>query len=107
MAERKQLKMTEIVVLATARAKPGKEADLESALREVAAPTRSQQGCLQFELYRSAQDHAQITALERWASEADHERHIQGDHVKRLMNRFEGILAGPPEIVSMTPLERP
>jgi quinol monooxygenase YgiN len=58
-------KTTEIVVLATAKAKPGKEADLEQALRDVAAPTRAQRGCLQFELYRSAQDPAAITAFER------------------------------------------
>lgn len=34
----------EIVILATARAKPGREADLEAALREVAAPTRGAEG---------------------------------------------------------------
>jgi quinol monooxygenase YgiN len=102
--KRTELKTTEIVVLATAKAKPGKEAELERALREVATPTRAQLGCLQFELYRSAQDHALITAFERWSSKEDHERHIQGDHVKTLMTRFDGILAEPPEILSMMPL---
>jgi quinol monooxygenase YgiN len=102
--ERNESKTTEIVILATAKAKPGKEADLERALREVAAPTRAQRGCLQFELYRSAQDHASITAFERWSSKEDHERHIQGDHVKTLIARFDGILAQPPEFASMTPL---
>jgi quinol monooxygenase YgiN len=97
-------KTTEIVVLATAKAKPGKEADLEQALRDVAAPTRAQRGCLQFELYRSAQDPAAITAFERWASNEDHERHLQGDHVKKLMTLFDGILTGPPEVVAMKPL---
>jgi len=43
-------KMTEIVVLASDRATPGKEAELEQALRDVAAPTRAERGCLQFEL---------------------------------------------------------
>ena len=93
----------EIVVLARAKAKPGKEADLERALRNVAEPTRAQHGCLQFELYRSMQDPATITAIERWASEEDHMRHMQGDHVKTLIARFDGILAAPPEIVSMKP----
>jgi quinol monooxygenase YgiN len=92
------------VVLATARAKPGKESDLERALREAAGPTRAQRGCLQFELFRSAQDPATIIALERWSSKEDHQRHLQGDHVKTLMTRFEGVLAGPPEIVPMTPI---
>jgi quinol monooxygenase YgiN len=45
-----------------------------------------------------------ITAIERWASSDDHQRHIQGDHVKRLMTGFDGIPAVPPEIVVMRPL---
>ena len=59
-----------IVILATARAKPGKEAELERALRDAAEPTRAQ----------------------------------QGDHVKRLVARFDGILAVPPEFVNLKPL---
>lgn len=95
---------TEILVLATATAKPGKEADLEHALRDAAAPTRAQSGCLWFDLFRSVQDPAVITAIERWASAEDHENHIKGEHVKILMTRFDGILAAPPEIVVMRPL---
>jgi len=100
------LKNPEVVVLATATAKPGKEAELERALRDVAAPTRAQGGCLQFELYRSAQDPATIIGFELWSSEEDHARHIQGDHVRTLITRFEGILAAPPEIVLMKPLSK-
>jgi len=94
----------EIVVLATAKARPGKEAELERALRDVAAPTRAQRGCLNFELLRSVLDPATITALERWASEEDHQQHLQGDHVKKLIVQFGEILAAAPEIISMKPL---
>ena len=97
-------KTAEIVVLATAKAKPGKEGDLERALREVAAPTRAQRGCLEFQLYRSANEPAAITAFERWSSEEDHERHLQSEHVKTLITRFQGILAIPPGIMLMKPL---
>ena len=97
-------KTAQTIVLATAKAKPGKEVELETALRDVAAPIRAQRGCLQFELYRSAQDPAAITALERWSYVEDHARHLQGEHVKTLITRFDGILAAPPEIVTMKPL---
>jgi quinol monooxygenase YgiN len=99
------LKTNEVVVLATTKAKPGKEADLERALRDVAAPTRAQRGCLKFELYRSVNDPAAITDFERWSSVEDHERHLQGDQVKMLMTRFDGILTAPPEIVALRPLD--
>lgn len=100
MADRR----TEVVVLATARAQAGKVAELERALRDAAAPTRAQPGCLWFDLYRPAQDPSAVTAIERWASEEDHQRHLQGDHVKTLMGRIQGILTGPPEIVAMRPI---
>ena len=97
-------KTTELVVLATAKAKPGKEADLEQALRDSAVPTLAQPGCLQFDLFRSAHDPAAITAIERWATDEDHDRHLQGEHIKVLMARFDGIVAAPPKIVPMKPL---
>src|SRR5580692_13090411 len=96
--------MAEILIVATAAARSGKEGDLERALRAVAAPTRAQRGCLHFELYRSDQDTASITAFERWASKEDHDRHLQGAHVKALLEALGPIIAGPPKIVQFTPL---
>ena len=93
-------KKTDIIVLATARAKAGKEAELESALRECAGPTREQPGCVQFLLLRASGDKATIVGYERWASEADHQQHLEGAHVQRLMARMAGVLAGPPDIVT-------
>jgi quinol monooxygenase YgiN len=93
-------KKTDVIVLATARAQPGKEAALEQALREAAGPTRKQPGCVEFTLFRAAGDPSTITGFERWASEEDHQRHLSGAHIKTLVSRFAGILAGPPTIVS-------
>jgi len=84
------------IVMATARAKPGREADLEGALRAVVEPTRRQPGCLSFHLYRPVEAPGTIMAFECWATEADHDRHLQGDHVKRLMAVFGDVIAGPP-----------
>jgi quinol monooxygenase YgiN len=92
--------VSDVIVIATAKAKPGKEADLEEALREVAAPTRAQSGCVQFSLYRAAGDRSTIVGFERWSSEAAHQRHLEGAHVQRLMARMGPVLDGPPSIVS-------
>ena len=93
----------EIVIFATARALPGKEADLAKALRDVATPTLTPPGCLGFTLYRT-DDGSTILAFERWASKADHQGHIHGEHVRRLMEKFDGILAGAPVITEMRSL---
>jgi len=95
---------TAITIIASAKALPGKEAALERALRDVAGPTRAQAGCLGFKLYRS-EDSAIVTAVEHWASNGDHERHLQGAHVQKLMAAMAGILAGPPQIASYRALD--
>lgn len=91
---------TDVIVIASAKAKPGKEAALELALREVAGPTRKQPGCVQFGLHRVKDDPATLIGFERWASEADHQRHLEGAHVQQLMSRMADILAEPPRIAS-------
>ena len=91
---------TDLIILAAAKAKPGKEADLERALRDVAGPTRKQPGCIQFTLLRAAGDKSMLLGIERWGSQEAHEKHLQGDHVKQLMARMAEILAAPPSIVA-------
>jgi quinol monooxygenase YgiN len=55
---------------------------------------------VQFFLLRAANDKSTIIGYERWASEADHQRHLKGAHIQRLMARMADVLTGPPEIVS-------
>jgi quinol monooxygenase YgiN len=91
---------TDVIVLATAKARPGKEAELERALRDVAEPTRRQPGCVQFTLLRLAGDRSTLVGYERWASEDAHQQHLKGAHVQQLMTRMADILAAPSSIVS-------
>jgi len=100
-----QTQKTDLIVLARATAKPGKEAELESALRECAGPTRAQPGCVQFQLFRAANDPATLVGYERWASELYHQQHLKGAHVQRLMERMADILAAPPEIVAYAAID--
>jgi len=96
---------TDLIVIASAKAKPGKEADLEHALREAAGPTRQQPGCVEFRLLRMAGARHTLVGFERWASEADHQKHLQGAHVQLLMQRMGDILAEPPNIVAYEVLD--
>jgi quinol monooxygenase YgiN len=93
-------KKSDLIILARAKALPGKEKALENALVAVAEPTRAQPGCVAFSLYRSESDPSVIVGHERWASKKDHEQHLQGPHVQKLMSAMANLLAGPPDIVS-------
>ena len=91
---------SDLIVIATAKAKSGSEADLERALLEAAGPTRRQPGCVSFSLLHSLDDPAVIVGFERWASDKDHDRHLQGAHVQTLMAKMGPLLAEPPQIRS-------
>ena len=90
----------DLIVIATARAKPGKERTLERALRDVAAPTRAQPGSVAFSLFRAAGDPGTLVGFERWESAEAHDKHLQGAHVQRLMAAMGDALAEPPQIVA-------
>jgi len=93
-------KKSDLIVIASAKAKPGKEKELEKALLDVAKPTRSQPGSLAFSLYRSKENTSVMIGFERWASEKDHDKHLQGAHVQKLMAAIADTLAEPPQILS-------
>src|SRR5215467_35966 len=82
---------SDILIIASATAKPGKEAELISALRAVAGPTRVQPGCLRFGLYRTDSAGATIVGIERWASAADHERHLAGANAEGTRRSRSGV----------------
>jgi len=96
--------VTELISIATATARPDRAADLVRELRARTGPTRAQPGNLEFTLCQQADAPATIVACERWASRADWEHHLQGEHVTSLMTAFETILAEPPQISVLTPL---
>jgi uncharacterized protein (TIGR02246 family) len=96
---------SDLIVIASAKAKPGKMQELELALREVGGPTRAQPGLVTFSLYRSEDDPSVIVGLERWASKGHHDQHLQGEHVQKLMTAMGPVLAEPPSIVSYRVLE--
>ncbi len=91
---------SDIIIIASAKALPGKEKDLDKALIEAAAPTRLQPGCVSFSLYRMSENPAIIVGIERWASAMAHDKHLQGAHTQRLMSAMTPILAEPPQITS-------
>lgn len=90
---------SDLVVIAVARAATGQDERMLAALRECAAPTRRQPGCVSFTLLRPTDDPTVVVGLERWASRAAHDAHLGGQHVQRLMQAMGPTLAGPPDIV--------
>ena len=82
------------VVTATWKARAGQEEIVLSLLRQVAAASRQEPGCLLFWTHRSVDEPGRFFLYEQYASEAAFREHAASEHVRTLVledavNRLE------------------
>jgi quinol monooxygenase YgiN len=81
-------------VVAHARAKPGKAAELQEVFEALVDPTRSEEGCLGYELLASLDDELEFTFVEEWTDRAALDSHLASSHVRAANGRLPGLLEG-------------
>ena len=87
-----------VVVVARVVALPGREAEVEALLRGLLVPTRTEEGCVRYDLHRSRRDPRTFWFLEAWTSEAALDRHLASAHLEAARARFPELLAEEPLI---------
>lgn len=88
--------MSDVIVIARAKAQSGREEEIQRALTENAAASRGEAGCASYSVLR-AEDGTFMT-FERWGTHADFDRHMTTAHVQLLLQTIVPMLDGPPEI---------
>src|SRR5882672_12401185 len=83
--------VTLIVIL---RAREGQETLLEAELRALVSPTRKEDGCLRYDLYRSVDTPGSLLLHEVWATREAHTEHTHSHHFLRWNARKDALLAG-------------
>lgn len=91
--------MSEVTIIARAKAKPGHEEEMERALRANADSSRCEGGCVSYSVLRG--DDGTFMTVERWATRADADSHMTTPHVQTLLQTIAPLLDGPPEISVM------
>jgi quinol monooxygenase YgiN len=91
--------MSEVVVIARAKAQPGHEDAIERALRTNADASREEAGCISYAVLRG--DDGNFMTFERWSERADVDRHMTSAHVQLLLQTIVPLLDGPPVIQVM------
>lgn len=89
-----------ITVVATFHARPGKQAELKKALTGLIAPTRTEEGCLNYDLHQSLEDSSKFLFHENWASQAHLDAHLKNTHIQVLLPRLDELCIGMPEITT-------
>jgi quinol monooxygenase YgiN len=82
--------LTLVVLL---RAKEGQHLLLEAELRALVHPSRKEEGCLQYDLHRGADQPGSFLLHEVWASRDHHDAHTRTPHFLRWNARKDSLLA--------------
>jgi quinol monooxygenase YgiN len=82
-----------ITLVVHMKSRDGQELLLEAELRALIAPTRKEEGCLLYELHRSADAPGGFLFYEIWASREAHAAHLRTDHFLRWSARKDALTA--------------
>ena len=88
-----------LIVIATMKAKAGKEKELGDVLKKFVAPTRGEAGCIQYDLHVDLSDPGSFAFYERWKDEAALEAHLKTPHITSGFAAMTPLLAGPATIM--------
>jgi quinol monooxygenase YgiN len=75
------------------RPRDGQEMMLEAELRALITPTRKEEGCLRYDLHRSAEGPGAFLLHEIWETREHHTAHTKTDHFLRWNARKDALLA--------------
>jgi len=82
-----------VTLIVLLRARPGQEILLEAELRALIGPTRKEEGCITYELHRSADAVGGFLLHEVWESREAHTEHTRTPHFLRWNARKDALLA--------------
>ena len=96
----------QVVLIARIRPKADKTAELRDVLKSMLGPTRSEQGCIIYNLHEQVSGSDVVFVFyEVWDSQEDLDRHMQTDHVRGLIDRVEELVDGEIALQHLTLLE--
>jgi quinol monooxygenase YgiN len=91
--------MSEVVVVGSFTAKPGKEAEALEAFKALVPPTHDEAGCILYALHQGNDDPAKLAFVERWASREELDAHLKSDHVSAILERVDELFGENADIV--------
>jgi quinol monooxygenase YgiN len=82
-----------LTIVADIHANPGKEDELAELLTSFVAPTRAEQGCVQYDLHRDDLDPGHFVFFEIWETRDLWQDHIASPHIAGSAEAREGLVA--------------
>jgi quinol monooxygenase YgiN len=93
-----------LAITATFQAKPGRESDLEAALRALIAPVGTEEGVLEYRLHRSPAEAGTFFFYEQYRDQAALDHHNGTPYLAALIAQVPELCAAAPVISLYEPL---
>lgn len=87
-----------ITVLAKIKAKDTTTETVKQQALAMVAPTRTEAGCISYDLHQSTEDESLFMFYENWTSKKALDEHIQTPYLQAFIAKAEEILDGPLDI---------
>lgn len=87
-----------LTVLARIRAKAGREEEVLREIVSLIAPTRSEAGCITYDLHRAQDDPALFCLYETWRSRRDLDEHLATPYLQGFLGKAPDMLAEPVDL---------
>jgi quinol monooxygenase YgiN len=97
--------MAVLTVIARIKAKPGMETQIQQDLQSILTPTRSEAGCITFDLLTDINDPTVFMLYENWESQAALDQHFEQPYVKKVLKAYEVTLAEPIQVNFLNEIE--
>jgi quinol monooxygenase YgiN len=88
----------ELSFIARFHVRDGETGAAEAALAAVAAPTRAEEGCLEYGVLRAQRDPRLFFIHSRWRGEAAFDAHAELPHTRRFIEVMETLTDQPTEM---------
>jgi len=87
-----------VTVIARIKAKEGMEEKVRQELMALVRPTRSEAGCINYDLHQSMDNKCLFLFYENWVSKDDLDRHLEMPYLKAWREKAKDLLEEPTEI---------
>lgn len=91
-----------VTVIAKLKARPGLEDEVRKTLMALVAPTRSEEGCINYDLHRAQDDPSLFLFHENWVSREALDTHLAKPYLQGLMARSDQLFSEPIDIMLWT-----
>jgi quinol monooxygenase YgiN len=90
-----------LTIVATMRARPGKEEELRTMLSSVVTPSLGEEGCRTYALHQGVDDPSVFVFYENWTSREHLDAHLVSPHMRTGLAGLDELLDGKVEIIPL------